>query len=126
MIKSPTYIGFNTVGKLSPPFSLTDIELVKQDLQNAFHTKKGERVMLPQYGSNIPFLLMDPFDDITENAIIEDAISVIETDPRVVLVEINAVNSEHTMQLQIQLLFNPGKTASTLFVSFERQGQEEF
>ena len=36
----PTYIGFSTINSLSPPYSLTDIELIKQDLLNAFNTKK--------------------------------------------------------------------------------------
>ena len=34
-------------------FSITDIELIKQDLFNHFYTRQGERLMNPTYGTII-------------------------------------------------------------------------
>lgn len=125
MAKKPIYLGFNTVNRISPPFTLTDIELVKQDLSNAFHTRKGERVMLPNFGSNIPLYMMDPFDSITEKAIIDDAINVISQEPRVELSSVSASNTLHTMTLNITLFFLPNRNPEVLYVEFKRQMGEE-
>ena len=53
-----TFIGFSTDGKTKPPFSLVDLDLVKQDILNQLKTSKGERVMRPNYGSIIKESLM--------------------------------------------------------------------
>jgi len=45
--------GFSTVNKVKAPYTLTDMALVKQDLLNEFNTRKGERVMRPNFGSII-------------------------------------------------------------------------
>lgn len=121
MATKPVYVGFNTVGRISPPFTLTDIELVKQDISNTFHTRKGERLMMPTFGSNIPLYMMDPFDTITEKAIIDDAINVISQDPRVELVNISSSNTLHSMTLTIILFFLPNRNPETLYVEFKRQ-----
>ena len=42
--------GFSTVDTVKAPFSLSDMELVKRDLLNEFNTRKGERVMRPNFG----------------------------------------------------------------------------
>ena len=52
--------GFNTIGRVKAPYTITDGELIKRDLLNQFYTKLGERVMRPNYGSIIWDLLMDP------------------------------------------------------------------
>lgn len=124
MATKPVYVGFNTVGRISPPFTLTDIELVKRDISNVFHTRKGERLMMPNFGSNIPLYMMDPFDSITEKAIVDDAINVISQDPRVQLSNISASNTLHSMTLTIVLLFLPNKHPETLYVEFKRQMEE--
>ena len=52
--------GFSTADKIRAPYTLVDSELVKRDLLNQLYTKKGERVMRPEYGTIIYDLLMDP------------------------------------------------------------------
>ena len=42
--KKPYFVGFNTVDQLRPPYSLTNIELVKQDINNQFATPVGSRL----------------------------------------------------------------------------------
>ena len=67
-----SFIGFNTVGRLFPPFKLTDVDLVKRDLLNHFNTRRGERVMNPEFGTIIYDLLMDPQDPQTRNALLQE------------------------------------------------------
>lgn len=123
---SNVYIGFSTVNKTKPPFKLYDIEVVKQDIINHFHTRRGERVMMPEFGSVIHDLLMNPFDDITRSEILEDARNIIDQEPRVELVEMNTVSTEHTFRLEIELIFKPQETAEILFVEFEKKDSEAF
>jgi len=116
----PVYKGFSTFQRLAPPFTLTNIDLVKQDLLNTFHTPKGDRVMLPEFGSNIPKYMFDPFDDLTEQAIIEDARNVIDSDPRVAMQSINVTEFQYGLRIEIVLLFTPSNVVDSLYVNFIR------
>ena len=63
----PYFVGFNTVNQPNPPYSLTNIGLIKRDINNQFATPMGSRVMLPNFGTRIFELLFDPFDEYTKN-----------------------------------------------------------
>lgn len=69
-------------------FVLTDMELVKMDLLNHLYTRKGERVMMPNFGTRIPDLAFEPLDQITLDILEEDLRSVFAFDPRVELLEL--------------------------------------
>ena len=122
----PFFVGFNTVNNNQPPFTLTNIELIKRDILNQFHTLPGERVMLPTFGSNIPTLLMDPFDTITKDLIIGDAIRVVQSEPRVQLVNIEIFEEDQAITLVITLEFRPESKQEDLFVTFTIQARESF
>lgn len=70
-------------------FKLTDIELVKMDLLNHIYCRRGERVMMPSFGTRIPDLAFEPLDEITLDILEEDLIAVFKFDPRVELLELN-------------------------------------
>jgi len=124
MTKKTYFVGFNTVDSIQAPFTLVDIELVKRDLLNIFHTRMGERVMLPNFGSRIHDLLMDPFDNVTKQAIIDDAIRVIRLEPRVELVDIAVDSQDQTIVIEIVLNFVPQKVKDTLYVNFTLNNKE--
>lgn len=126
-IRKPVFVGFSTVDKVKAPYTLTDIELVKRDILNHFATPVGSRIMMPEYGSNIHNYLFDPFDDFTKNAILEDAVKVIESDPRVSLVSLNITDDDNqTINLEIVLEFQPSATVDTLYVTFSQKSKETF
>ena len=122
----PYFVGFNTVGQPNPPYSLTNVALIKRDLENTFATPKGSRVMLPNFGTDIYNYLFDPFDEPTKNAIIEDAISVIQGEPRVKLVSIDVYQQDQALNIIMILLFLPESITDNLFVSFSLANQETF
>lgn len=122
----PFFVGFNTVDHTSPPYTLTNIELIKRDLLNQFHTIPGERVMLPAFGSRIPILLMNPFDSITQDEIIEDAIRVVQSESRVQLVNIEVFTEDQAITLIITLQFLPESAQDDLFVRFTIKDRESF
>ena len=112
------FIGFNTIGRNFPSFTLTDVELIKRDLLNHFHTRKGERVMNPAFGTIIFDLLMNPQDEITRSAIIDDATRIVKSDPRVALSNINVQESDHAIILVIDLVFTTFGIRDSLLVRY--------
>ena len=124
--RKPYFVGFNTVDQPNPPYSLTNIDIVKRDLNNVFATPLGSRVMLPNFGTNIYSYLFDPFDDITKNAIIEDAVRCIQTDPRVELVSIDVSQQDQSLNVIMILLFKPEAITDSLFVTFTLADQDTF
>ena len=118
--------GFNTVDQPNPPYSLTNTDIVKRDILNQFATPMGSRVMLPSFGTNIYNLLFDPFDEITKNAIIEDAVRVVGDDPRVQLVSIDVFQEDQSLNIVMNLLFVPESITDNLFVVFSLKDRETF
>ena len=115
------YRGFTTVNKRTAPFTATDIDLVKIDLMNTFNTKRGERVMMPNFGSIIHELIMDPLDGITVDLIKADVEAIINGDPRVALLGGPIITDlDHTVRVEIELNFIAQATADHLYIEFER------
>ena len=77
-------------------FKINDIELVKLDLLNHIFTRKGERVMMPRFGTRIPDLAFEPLDDITLMVLEEDLRYVINFDPRVSLIDMSILPEPDT------------------------------
>ncbi len=119
------YKGFSTVGKINPPFLVTDTEIVKIDLMNTFNTRKGERVMMPTFGTSIQDSVMDPMDSFTKNNLIDEVEKVIASDPRVrlegkpIITELDA-----TVRIEVELFYVLQNTAETLYVDFKREIEE--
>lgn len=89
---SGLYKGFSTYEyQQNKTFTLTDIELVKMDLLNHIYTRKGERVMMPNFGTRIPDLAFEPLDQVTLDILEEDLRAVIAFDPRVRLLEMRII-----------------------------------
>lgn len=70
-------------------FKLNDVELIKMDLLNHIFTRRGERVMMPRFGTIIPDLVFEPLDTETIDQIESELAAVINYDPRVDLLELN-------------------------------------
>ena len=69
--------------QIKKTFGIKDIELVKLDLLNHIYTRKGSRVMMPEYGTRIPDMAFEQLDELTLMVLEEDINTVINFDPRV-------------------------------------------
>lgn len=86
------YKGYSTYEyQKTKTFTLTDEDLVKMDLLNHIYTRKGERVMMPNFGTRIPDLAFEPLDRITLDILEEDLRAVFAFDPRVQLLELRII-----------------------------------
>lgn len=124
--RKPYFVGFNTVGQPNPPYSLTNLELVKRDILNQFATPIGSRLMMPLFGTRIYELLFDPFDDITKSAIIEDAVRVVSSDPRIRLANIDIFQEDQSLNIYMDIIFVPESVTDNLFVTFSLKDKETF
>ncbi len=62
---------------------ITDIELVKIDILNHIFTKRGSRVMMPNFGSIIPELAFEPLDETLIDLVYAELLTIFDYDPRV-------------------------------------------
>lgn len=112
--------GYSTVDKTWGNFKLYDINLAKRDLLNEFYTRKGERLMSPQFGSIVWDLLFDPLTDEVLEAIREDCLRIVNKDPRLNLLNIEISDNEHTIIVSIILKYVPTATETELVAVFNR------
>lgn len=123
MSMATLFRGFSTVDRVKAPFSLNDVELVKRDLLNEFNTRKGERLMRPNYGSLVWDLLMNPEDTFTNDEIKEDIQRIIDKEQRVELVNIDIFTSNHSIRAEVELEYVILKSKDVLYLEFTREQQ---
>lgn len=115
-----TFRGLSTVDKVRAPYSLLDQELVKRDLLNEFYTRRGERVMRPNFGSIIWDVLMDPASKDLEKEIRDDVRRIIDRDPRVELLQTTVYLLDHTLRVEINLRFAFFDNTDKLYLEYTR------
>ena len=119
-----TFKGFSTLDRVKAPFTLNDQDLIKRDLLNEFYTKKGERVMRPNFGSVIWDLLMDPNDNKLIDVVTEDIKRIVEKDSRVEHVKTTVYISDHAISADVELRYLPFNNVESLYLIFEKQINE--
>lgn len=119
------FVGYSTVDKVSPSYKVYDEELVKRDLLNHLHTKRGERLMRPNFGTNVHMYLFDPFDSVVRQNIIDEVEEVIDSEPRVSLIDIDVQDSIHGIQINVNLMYNLTMTPMELQTTFDRNNREQ-
>ena len=115
-----TYKGFSTVAGVKSN-QLYDLDLIKQDLINHFYTRKGERVMEPDFGSVIWDMLYEPMDETNKEIIVDDCKKIIISDPRVDLRDIYLTESENGLRVDIGINIKPYNQSAQMLLEFERE-----
>ena len=115
------FVGFSTKNKLAINHTLTGKELVVEDLMNNIMTRKGERVMMPTYGSIIHELVFEPLTSDIKQIIEDDLTQIVNDDPRVILKQINLSETDHTVTASILVDLLPEKEPVTLTIDLQRE-----
>jgi phage baseplate assembly protein W len=113
-----TYKGFSTVNRTNK-FTVTDLDLVKQDLLNAFNTRRGTRVMQPQEGCVVWEKLFDPITETSKSEIIYDITRICQRDPRISLNKINLVERDNSLEFQLEITYLPTDMTQTMVLWFD-------
>jgi len=114
--------GYSTVGKEWGNFKIYDIELAKRDLLNEMYTRKGERLMSPEYGYIVWDLLFDPLTHELVDYIRGDTLRIISRDPRLELNTLDVTEDVDLQTLTVKVILNyvPTATITDLVAVFSR------
>ena len=118
-IGSFTYKGFSSKENKSN-FKLYDIDLVKQDLINHFHIKKGEKLENPNFGTVIWDLLFEPMTEEVRTLIAKDVEEIINFDPRIAVQAVNVDSTDQGIQITAELLYLPFNVSERMTFDFDR------
>lgn len=114
-----SYKGFSTVSSDSNNGSLYDLALIKQDLINHFHIRKGEKLENPEFGTIIWDMLFEPLTPRIKEIIVNDVTAVINSDPRTRPVQVIVTQIEKGLQIEATLLYVPYNIQETLQFAFD-------
>jgi hypothetical protein len=115
-----TFIGFNTQGQFKK-FTLTDFELIKRDLLNAFNIRQGQLPGRPAYGTVLwDFLFENQLEEL-QNSIVIEVQRVAGGDPRIYISDTQVFPQENGILLEIELQVIPSDNAERLSIFFDLQ-----
>lgn len=98
------YRGFSTIeAERTRAWTLYDVELIRRDLLNHFHTRYGERVGRANFGCKIWDMLHENMTDGIRRAIIDEAVRICSADPRVALHEVKVYDFPNGVRVEIIL-----------------------
>jgi len=119
-VKRKLYRGFSTINNAFGKWRQTDLEALKQDLSNHFHIKKGEKLMNPAFGSDVPLMVMEPLDERTKDATLADVQAVVNNDPRLKASAIDLREFDQGMQIHIQMVYPEYDASDVINLTFNR------
>jgi phage baseplate assembly protein W len=115
-----TYKGFSTINTASEGFALYDLELIKQDLLNYFHIRKGERLMNPNWGTVIWDNLFEPMTEDLKATIVANVNDIINSDPRLVAKNVIVTTYESGIQIACTLTYLPYNITQSMQLKFDQ------
>lgn len=117
-----TFIGFSTAsmrnGKRS--WELYDIELIKQDLFNHFHTRFGERVGRPEYGCRLWEYIMEPNVSTMVGLIRAEVERIVRLDTRLDVRNVKVIDEGNHITVAMELLYLPFKSVESFMLQFDK------
>ena len=117
-----TYRGFSTLQSYKN-YTLTDFQLAQQDLINFFSIKKGEKLMQPNFGSEIWTLLFEPLDETTQQLITKDVNRIIGYDPRLAITQVTVTQQAHGFLIELNISYIPTDQTATIALNFNKSNQ---
>jgi phage baseplate assembly protein W len=117
--ESQFYKGFSTIYS-SNNSKLYDDELVKQDLLNHFNTRKGERLMNPNFGTIIWDALYDPLTDGLKEEIEADIRAILASEPRITPIAVEVTEQDFGLLLEVTVTYNRTNQTENMQISFDK------
>jgi len=115
----PIYNGFSTINR-NKKFRLTDFELIKQDLYNHLHIRKGEKVGNPKFGTIIWDIIFDPLTTEIKLAIEHDINTIVKYDPRIAAESIIISEYENGLMILLEIRLLETNQVEKLKLQFDR------
>lgn len=115
-----SYKGFSTVNTSSINGSLYDLALIKQDLINQFHIRKGEKLENPDFGTIVWDMLFEPLTEQVKSLIVNDITTIVNSDPRIKSVQTIVTQVEKGLQIEVTLVYVPYNIQETMQLMFDQ------
>lgn len=120
LIAPKTYKGFSTVSGDTENFALYDFQLIQQDILNHFHTRQGERLMNPTFGTIIWDLLFEPLTEDLKDLIVQNVNEIVNYDPRVRAENPIITQYESGIQIECVLTYLPYNISQVMQLRFDQ------
>lgn len=117
-----TFIGFNTINQ-PKKFTLTDFELIKRDLANAFNIQQGQLPGRPEYGTIIWSYVFENQTPETVENIVNEVQRVAGGDPRLYIQDVAVYPQQNGILIEMQLQVVPSSNAERLALFFDQQSR---
>lgn len=115
-----TFVGFSTIDQFKK-FTLTDFDLIKRDLLNAFSIRQGELPGRPQYGTMLwDFVFENQISELQRN-IEAEVQRVAAGDPRIQITQVAVFPQDNGFLLQLEIVIRPTTNAEILSIFFNAQ-----
>lgn len=118
--KTQFYRGFSTADSTTLSSKMYDLNLIKQNIINHFQTRKGERVMNPEFGTIIWDVIFDPFTTAVKQAISDDVTRILNYDSRVIPTEITIVEADSGMIIDTTLYYSQINMSEKMRLDFNK------
>lgn len=115
------YRGFSSINENVEGYALYDFDLIKQDIINHFHIRKGEKLSDPNFGTIIWDMLYEPFTTENKDAIIADVAEIINYDDRVTADQVFVDTTEDGIEVSALLTFLPYNISEQMLFKFDKQ-----
>jgi len=112
-----TYVGLNTINQ-PKKFTLTDFDLIKRDLLNAFMIREGQLPGRPELGTKIWNFIFEPMTGEVRTAIETEVKRVILLDPRLLISSIIIASNQNTVTIKAAVSLLPDMTPEILVIQF--------
>lgn len=114
------FTGFSTIGSSqNRSWVLHDIDLIKRDLLNHFHTRKGERVLRPTYGCSIWEYIHEQLTPDVVERIGDEVERVVNLDSRTEMRNFDVQTYRNGIVILVDLFYRPYDMVSQLRIEFE-------
>jgi len=114
-----TYKGFSS-NKTTKNFKLFDLELVKQDIINHFHIRKGEKLENPEFGTVIWDMLFEPFTENVKTIIAKDVEDIVNYDPRIIVNSVTVDSTDMGIRIEAEVTYIPFNINERMTFDFDK------
>jgi phage baseplate assembly protein W len=114
------YKGFSSK-QLSQNFRIYDTDCIKEDILNQFNTRKGERVMNPEFGTIIWDAIFEPMTQAIKEEIINDIRNIMNKEPRVITEDVKVDEYETGLLLELTVRYRTNDLRNVIKLNFDRE-----
>lgn len=114
------YRGISTVDPDATSINLYDADLIKQDLLNHFNIRKGEKIYNANFGTIIWDVLFEPMTESIKDAVMKDALSIFDAEPRINATNVTIIQKDYGIQLYAEIEFIKIRVVEKIIFDFDQ------